>query len=99
VKGQDEGAISILDSMTQAGTPGTGYDPCAIALVLIGLNKTQGAVKRLEQSYREGSLWSLGFRSGPILETLRNESHFRLFLSEVSCTVQENSDHWNELAG
>jgi hypothetical protein len=35
----------------------------------------------LEQSYREGSLWSLGFPSDPILAQLRNDLHYRLFLS------------------
>jgi len=40
----------------------------AIALILIGLNKRQEAIERLQQSYREGSLWSLGFESDPILQ-------------------------------
>jgi hypothetical protein len=38
----------------------------------------------LEQSYREGSLWSLGFSSDPILAQLRNDPHYRLLLSKVS---------------
>jgi hypothetical protein len=75
------------------------HNPYAIALVLIGLNQTQEAVKRLEQSYHEGSLWSLGFQSDPILAPLRNDPHFRQFLSKVSYPAPENDDSRMMLVG
>ena len=63
---------------------GKSREPYVIALILIGLSERQKAVHWLEQSYREGSLWSLGFSSDPILAQLRNDPHYRLLLSKVS---------------
>ena len=83
VNGQEQKASEILDAMTHHEACEL-HDPYAIALILIGLNRRQEAVKRLEQSYQEGSLWSLGFQSDPILASLRNDPHYRLFLSKVS---------------
>jgi hypothetical protein len=67
-------------------------EPYAVALVQIGLKQMQEAVKQLEQSYRNGSLWSLGFLSDPILASLRKEPLFQQFLSKISCPVPDNSD-------
>jgi hypothetical protein len=68
--------------MTKPAVLHKSYDPYAIALVLIGLNRRQEAVKRLGQSYREGSLWSLGFQCDPILARLeKDDPHFRQLLS------------------
>lgn len=83
VNGQEQRAREIHDAMTHPEAY-EQHDPYAIALVLIGLNQRQEAVKRLEQSYREGSLWSLGFQSDPILASLHNDPHYRLFMSKVS---------------
>jgi Flp pilus assembly protein TadD len=44
-----------------------------IALVFLGLHEWQQALLYLEASYAEGSLWSLGFRSDPILRPLRGD--------------------------
>ena len=91
VTGQGRRANELLDVLANPGKSGKIHAPYAIALVLIGLNQRQEAVQRLEQSYREGSLWSLGFLSDPILASLRNDPHFRLFLSKVSYPVAENA--------
>jgi tetratricopeptide (TPR) repeat protein len=88
VTGQGQRASELLDVLANPGKWGKIHEPYAIALVLIGLNQRQEAVQRLEQSYREGSLWSLGFLSDPILAPLRNDPHYRLFLSKVSYPVQ-----------
>jgi hypothetical protein len=68
------------------------HEPYAIALVLTGLNQRQEAVKWLERSYQEGSLWSIGFLQDPILASMRNHLHFRMFLSEVTRAVPSSSD-------
>ena len=85
--GQRLNASEILDTMGLPKAKEKTHEPYAIALVLIGLNRINEAVERLEQSYRDGSLWSLGFRSDPILTPLRNDPHFRLFFSKVSYPV------------
>jgi hypothetical protein len=85
--GQRLNASEILDTMGLPKAKEKNHEPYAIALVLIGLNRINEAVERLEQSYRDGSLWSLGFRSDPILTPLRNDPHFRLFFSKVSYPV------------
>jgi len=90
--GHHQNANEILDAMTNLGARQSKHEPYALALVFIGLNRRQEAVKQLEQSYQEGSLWSLGFLSDPMLDTLRNDPHFLLFLSKVSYPVAENAD-------
>lgn len=90
VTGQLESAGNLLDALARPEPSEKVHEPYAIALVLIGMNRRQEAVKRLEQSYNEGSLWSLGFRSDPILETLRNDARFQLFWSKVSYPVAES---------
>ncbi len=47
------------------------------------------AVKRLEQSYREGSHCSQEFPTDPILASLRNDQRYLLFLSKISDPVPE----------
>jgi len=47
-------------------------DHYAIALVLLGLRRSREAVERLDLSFRSGSMWSLGFRSDPMLRGLWN---------------------------
>jgi predicted Zn-dependent protease len=80
---EDRKARKLLDAMTNFGTRATRCVPYAIALILIGLNERQKAVEWLEKSYRNGSLWSLGFGSDPILETLSNDPNYRMFLSRA----------------
>jgi tetratricopeptide (TPR) repeat protein len=92
VNGQSQSAIELLDAMTKPTKRRLGDEPYSVALILIGLKENQKAVHWLERSYRGGSLWSLGFRSDPILESLRNDPHFRQFMSKVSYPVPENAD-------
>lgn len=83
VTGQVKGARELLEAMTNRAKGKLNHEPYAIALVLIGLNEQHKAVDYLEQSYRNGSLWSLGFRSDPILQPLRSDPRLRQFLREV----------------
>lgn len=92
VAGQVQRAREILDSITHPGRRNDSREPYAVALALIGLNEKQEAVKWLEQSYREGSLWSLGFRSDPILASLRNDPHFLHFMNNISYPEPESFD-------
>ena len=84
LKGQNQRAREILDRMTKGKKHSMSPEPYAIALILIGLNEKQRAVNCLEQSYRNGSLWSLGFGSDPNLNCLRNDPHYKQFLTRCS---------------
>jgi tetratricopeptide (TPR) repeat protein len=90
--GSHQEAGELLKSMTDAESRGSGCEPYAVALILIGLNEKRMAVERLEQSYREGSLWSLGFRSDPIVASLRKEPTFRQFLRRA-CYPEPQDTH------
>ena len=92
VTGQDQRARELLDAVTNPGTGSKSREPYAIALLLIGLNERRKAVQWLERSYREGSLWSLGFPSDPILAPLRNDPYYQLFMSKAGYPVPENAD-------
>jgi tetratricopeptide (TPR) repeat protein len=99
MNGHGRRAGDILDAMTHSCAQEKMCEPYAIALIQLGLNQRQEAVKRLEQSYREGSLWSLGFQSDAILEPLRHDPHFRQFMSKISYPVSESADRSLGFAG
>jgi hypothetical protein len=82
--GQDRKARKVLDAITDSGSRAMRCEPYAIALILIGLNERPMAVEWLEKSFRNGSLWSLGFQSDPILEALSTDPHYLLFLGRAS---------------
>jgi hypothetical protein len=52
----------------------------------------QEVVKQLEQSYRNGTLYNLGFLSDPIGASLRIEPLVRQILSKVCYPVSDKSD-------
>ena len=81
--GNRKRATEILSAMIDPKVHSMHEESYAIALVLIGLDQIQEAIKRLEQAYRDGSLWSLGYRSDPILATLENDRHYQLFMDRV----------------
>jgi tetratricopeptide (TPR) repeat protein len=92
VTGQSGKANEILDAITRPEMHARTHEPYAIALVLIGLNRNQEAVKWLEQSYREGSRWSLGFPFDPILASLRIDPLYGQLMSKVSYPALEDND-------
>jgi tetratricopeptide (TPR) repeat protein len=53
------------------------------ALVLLGLGEKQEACTWLERSYAEGSLWSLGFGSDPLLLALRGDPDFQSLVRRI----------------
>jgi tetratricopeptide (TPR) repeat protein len=77
-------ANAILDAMAQPHDAEKNGSSYAIALVFVGLGERREAMQRLEQSYRNGSLWSLAFPFDPILRSLREEPGYRMFLSRLS---------------
>jgi predicted Zn-dependent protease len=89
--GHAQEATEAFNRMMRSDARQRKHEPYALALALIGMNRRREAVQQLEQSYREGSIWSLGFLSDPILDTLRNDPHFLLFLGKVSYPVAEEA--------
>jgi tetratricopeptide (TPR) repeat protein len=82
VAGQESRAREIMDNLPRMG----GDSEYAIALVLIGLKERQQAIPFLEASFAEGSLWSLGFRSDPLLQPLRDDLRFASLLKKLETT-------------
>jgi predicted Zn-dependent protease len=99
VAGHDQKANEIFNSMMHSNALHRKHEPYALALVLIGLNRRKEAVQQLELSYREGSFWSLGFLYDPMLDALRNDPNFLLFMSKVNYPIAENEDSQERLAG
>jgi tetratricopeptide (TPR) repeat protein len=92
VKGQEQKARRILEAMTYRAKGRLSHEPYGVALILVGLNDRQHAINALEQSYRAGSLWSLGFRSDPALAALRNDPHSRNALGNCSYPESDMDD-------
>lgn len=91
VAGQADRARSILAALSRPEVRETYNHAYAIALIQIGLDERQTAARWLEQSYREGSLWSLGFQSDPMLDSLRSDPTYQLFMSRVRYPVLKRS--------
>jgi Flp pilus assembly protein TadD len=69
--GKTEAARQVIDSMSRVGLTGVYDFAYPIALTYAGIGEP-GEVRRwLAQSYRHGSLWSIGFNSDPMLVELR----------------------------
>jgi tetratricopeptide (TPR) repeat protein len=97
--GQTRRANELLAAMTDTRSTQQAHEPYAIALPLIGLNQIPKAVGLLERSYRDGSIWSLGFRSDPILATLRDDPHFRHLMGKLSYPGNHDGESHLGLAG
>ena len=69
--GRLQSAREVLDSMTRPGLAGAVDFAYPIALTFLGIGDRNEALKWLEQSYKHGSLWSLGFKADPMLAELR----------------------------
>ncbi len=83
MEGQTHKASAIVDSMAHPASGERDASCYGVALVFIGLREKREAIHWLEQSYRNGSLWSLGFPSDPILRSLRDEPSYRMLLNRM----------------
>jgi tetratricopeptide (TPR) repeat protein len=89
ISGQVESARLIIDSLKRRAMGRRCFHPYAIALPLIGLNEVEEAIEWLEESYRIGSIWSLGFSSDPILASLRSTSRYQSLMTRINYPAQK----------
>ena len=72
---QVEAARGVIELMAHPGLAGTYQFAYAIALTHLGLGERDPSRPNgSERSYREGSIWSMGFRSDPVLAELERPS-------------------------
>jgi tetratricopeptide (TPR) repeat protein len=81
--GQTDKALEIFHNLKQMNELKKRSNGYALALVLIGLNRSDEAISWLEAAYVEGSLWSLGLRSDPILRPLHGMPRFESLLRKI----------------
>lgn len=80
VSGQTRKAGEIFRQMEQLNPMSKRSSGYALALIRLGLGKRQEAVEWLEAAFDEGALWSIGFRSDPLLRPLGGEPRFEKLL-------------------
>lgn len=89
--GQTDDAQAILQRFMHARTQGRQDCSYPLALTYIGLDDRANAVRWLKQSYADGSLWSLGFQSDPLLALLRNDPLFQTSINNLNYPSPEDS--------
>jgi tetratricopeptide (TPR) repeat protein len=87
--GRTHEAQTALHNFMHSKIPPNTSHGYSLALILLGLNDRENAVRWLQKSYCEGSLWSFGFRSDPILAPLRNEPYRQLLFDNLSYPASE----------
>jgi serine/threonine-protein kinase len=68
---------AAVEPMNAQKKRGNAY---GMALLAVGLGNESEAIRWLETAFAEGSLWSLAFRSDPILIPLREDPRFQALL-------------------
>lgn len=64
----------------------------ALAIVSLGMGNSQEAIAWLETSYAEGTLWSLGIRSDPILRPLSGDPRFERLAEKIGRTADYRAE-------
>jgi tetratricopeptide (TPR) repeat protein len=73
-------ARAILEALMIGRTHARDKPYYALALTHLGLDQHQEAIQSIISSYKEGSLWSLGFHLDPALLPLKQEHEFMNFI-------------------
>ena len=74
---------SHLAHISEINRKSNGY---ALALISMGLGNLEDAIRWLDAGYAEGALWSLGFRSDPILKRLAEDPRFERLVSKIGAS-------------
>jgi tetratricopeptide (TPR) repeat protein len=97
--GQPDRGREVIDSLTRLGLARTFDFAYPLALAFLGIGNRSEAARWLGQSYRHGSLWSLGFGVDPILVELRDGGACRAFFGPQSYPLVDLSIESNEFVG
>ena len=94
--GRRAAANRSIDSMTETGLTGTYDFAYPIALTHLGMGDCDEAMRWLEQSFRHGSLWSIGFGSDSMLADLRSAARMSGFFGprNYPVSVANESERW-----
>ena len=84
---QTGSALEILQNLEQSNAGKKPNNAYARALVLLGLGDARETAPWLEAAYAEGSLWSLGFHSDPVLRRLRSEPGYDALLRKIGTSA------------
>jgi tetratricopeptide (TPR) repeat protein len=87
ISGQTSRAWEIFQQMEQLNEMSKRSSGYALALIRLGLGKRQDAVEWLEAAFDEGALWSIGFRSDPLLRPLSGEPRFEMLLRKAGPAI------------
>jgi hypothetical protein len=88
-KGKARKTHAHLAQHSEANRKSKGY---ALAIVSLGLDNNQEAISWLETSFAEGTLWSLGFGSDPLLRPLRGDPRFERLVCKIGGTTQDHTE-------
>ena len=89
--GQTREAQSILRGLMHTRAHGR-EDVCyPLALVFLGLHDRPNAIRWLKLAYADGSLWSLGFQSDPMLASIRLDPLYQTYLNNLNYPAPEDS--------
>jgi serine/threonine-protein kinase len=80
---------AYLAHCSETNRKSNGY---ALAIVSMGLGNSQEAIGWLETAYAEGTLWSLGIRSDPILRRFRGDARLERLVGKIGVTTQHRTE-------
>lgn len=63
-----------------------------LAIASMGLGNHRGALGWLETAYAEGSLWSLAFRSDPMLKSFRGDPRFEQLAGKIGSPTRHQAE-------
>jgi Flp pilus assembly protein TadD len=81
--GDEQAVESIAEMLHTEATRARSDTAYPLFLLYAGSKNRRSAVQWLEQSYSEGSLWSLASGCDPILTDMANDPNYQLFLSRI----------------
>ena len=92
ISGEKDNALRIYEHLLHHSKTNWNNNGYALALVAIGMGRTHETIAWLEAAYFEGALWSLGFRSDPILRSLTGNPGFERLVIKIGDVTHYAAD-------
>jgi len=94
ISGEKNKARSQYERLVHGSESNSKSNGYARAIVCMGLGKNQEAISSLESAYAEGTLWSLGLRSDPMLRVFAGDPRFHRLVGKIGvathCRVESS---------